>query len=246
MAMIDGEPSDPPHTIGEPFLDIDNIRWVKSSGAASFSVVIKSTSTDAETDHVSFSVDTFGQGWCAADQYLELDIDGEFSSNNWKVQLYSSNDRAGLYNVNDAENILPMAWKVSWTTLPFNYTDSDGPNANTLQIGENKNAAGDLLGLYDAGKVAIKGDDAKWWYPWFFVQKNADSSINSLVIKNLGCHTFENTNGSGITSEYFDTPISSYASDTYERKPKVFLACDTKKAKALEYTGSLVFNLSYE
>ena len=191
MAMIDGEPSDPPHTIGEPFLDIDNIRWVKSSGAASFSVVRKNVSNNEVTiDPISFSEDTFGQGWCAADQYLELDIDGEFSSNNWKVQLYSSNDRAGLYNVDDAENILPMAWKVSWTTLPFNYTDSDGPNANTLQIGENKNAAGDLLGLYDAGKVAIKGDDAKWWYPWFFVQKNADSSINSLVIKNLGCHTF--------------------------------------------------------
>ncbi|MBR3627381.1 MAG: hypothetical protein IKN42_00885 [Elusimicrobia bacterium] len=244
MAMIDGEPA---HTIGEPFLDIDNIRWVKSSGTASFSVVRKNISDNQETtDPVSFSEDTFGQGWRAADQYLEMDIDGEFTNNNWTVRIYSSNDIAGLYNSSDPDNVLPMAWKISWTTLPFNYTDDEGQNKNSFEIGENKNAAGELLGLYDAGKVSVKGDGAKWWYPWFFVQKNADSSVNSLVINNVGCHTFENTNSSVTTDEYFDTPVSSYATDTYERKPKLFLACDTKKAKSLKYEANLVLNLSYE
>ena len=232
-------------TVGDS-IDIDNIRWIKSSGAASFSVVRKNISDDqVTTDPVSFSVDTFGKGWRAADQYLEMDIDGEFSSNNWSVRFYSSNDIAGLYNALDAENVLPMAWKVSWTTLPYSYTDSEGPNANTLEIGENKTEAGDILGLYDAGKVEIKGDGAKWWYPWFFVQKNADTSAHSLVINNEGCHTFENTNGSGVTVESFDTPNTASA-NTYERKPKLFLSCDTKKAKALQYTASLVLSLIYE
>ncbi len=235
-------------TVGDS-IDIDNIRWVKNNAGASFSIVRKNTSDNSEvsdqTKPISFSEDYYGQGWVVADQYLEMDIDGEFSSNNWSVRFYSSNDIAGLYNALDAENVLPMAWKVSWTTLPYSYTDSEGPNANTLEIGENKTEAGDILGLYDAGKVEIKGDGAKWWYPWFFVQKNADTSAHSLVINNEGCHTFENTNGSGVTVESFDTPNTASA-NTYERKPKLFLSCDTKKAKALQYTASLVLSLSYE
>ena len=233
-------------------LDIDNIRWVQSGGTAGISFVTKNVSDDQETTgSISFTEDTFGQGWSVASQYIELDIDGEFSNNNWNVRVYSNNistTTAGLYNetVND---ILPMAWKISWTTLPFSYTDADGENANTLEIGENwqKNDQGKdyMAGLYDAGKVAIKGDDAKWWYPWFFVQKNADTTVHSLLINNKGCHTFESTGTSGVTEEYFDTPESAYAG-TYDRKPKLFLACNTKEAKAVKYTGSLVVNLSYE
>ena len=249
MMMIDGEPA---HTVGEAFLDIDNIRWVQSGGTAGISFVTKNVSDDQETTgSASFTEDTFGQGWSVASQYIELDIDGEFSNNNWNVRVYSNNistTTAGLYNetVND---ILPMAWKISWTTLPFSYTDAYGENANTLEIGENwqKNDQGKdyMAGLYDAGKVAIKGDDAKWWYPWFFVQKNADTTAHSLLINNKGCHTFESTGTSGVTEEYFDTPESAYAG-TYDRKPKLFLACNTKEAKAVKYTGSLVVNLSYE
>lgn len=231
------------------FIDIDNIRWVKSSGAASFSVVTKNISNDQETtDPISFSEDTFGQGWSVASQYVEMDIDGEFTGNNWAVRIYSSateEEKVGLYN-EDINDKLPMAWKMSWTTLPFNYTDDKGSNANTLEIGENKDGEGTLLGLYDAGKVEKVGDDAKWLYPWFFLQKKSDTSVNSLIINNKGCHTFENTNGSGITEESFDTPKGSYATDTYERKPKLFLTCNTKEAKAVQYTGSLIINLSVD
>ncbi len=232
------------------YIEFDNIRWIQGSTGTpeSFSVVTKNISNDeVTTDPISFSEDTFGQGWSVANQYVEMDIDGEFSGNNWTVRVYSSateEEKAGLYNetINDK---LPMAWKMSWTTLPFNYTDDEGSNANTLEIGENKDGEGTLLGLYDAGKVAIKGDGAKWWYPWFFLQKKSDTSVNSLIINKEGCHTFENTGTSGVTTEYFDTPESSYA-NTYERKPKLFFACNTKDAKAVQYTGSLIVNLSYE
>ena len=231
-------------------IEFDNIRWIQGSTGTpeSFSVVTKNISNnEVTTDPISFSADTFGQGWAVADQYVEMDIDGEFTSNNWVVRVFSSateEEKAGLYNetINDK---LPMAWKMSWTTLPFNYTDDEGSNANTLEIGENKDGEGTLLGLYDAGKVAIKGDGAKWWYPWFFLQKKSDTSVNSLIINKEGCHTFENTGTSGVTTEYFDTPVSSYA-NTYERKPKLFFACNTKEAKAVQYTGSLIVNLSYE
>lgn len=236
------------NVVQNDILDIDNIRWVQSGGTAGISFVTKNVSDDQETTgSISFAEDTFGQGWAVASQYIELDIDGEFSSNNWNVRVYSNNTStttAGLYN-DTIDDVLPMAWKISWTTLPFGYTDADGENANTLEIGENKNESGDILGLYDAGKVAIKGDGAKWWYPWFFVQKNGDTSAHSLVINNSGCHTFENTNGSGVTVESFDTPESACAG-TYERKPKLFLACNTREAKAVKYTGSVVINLSYE
>lgn len=231
------------------YIEFDNIRWIQGSSGTpeSFSVVTKNISDNqVTTDSISFSKGTFGQGWSVANQYVEMDIDGEFVSNNWAVRVFSSateEEKAGLYNetINDR---LPMAWKMSWTTLPFNYTDDEGSNANTLEIGENKQ--GDYIDLYDAGKVAIKGDGAKWWYPWFYVQKKSDTSANSLIINKEGCHTFRNTrSGQTEPDQYFDTPESSYA-NTYERKPKLFLACDTKKAKAVQYTGRLIVNLSYE
>lgn len=222
------------------FIDIDNIRWVKSSGAASFSVVTKNVSNDeVTTNPISFSADTFGQGWAVADQYVEMDIDGDFSGNNWKVRVFSSateEEKAGLYN-ETIDDKLPVAWKVSCSTLPYTYIDDQSrENINSLEIGENKNEAGDVLGLYDAGKVEKVGDYAKWWYPWFYIQKKSTIDDNSLVLNNIGCHTFENDN-----IAQFDT-----LANTHERKPKLFIACDTKSAKAVKYEASLIINLSYD
>ena len=226
------------------FIDIDNIRWVKSSGAANLSVVRKKVSDNTvvpdQSAPLSFSEDTFQTDWAVADQYLELDVDGDFSSNNWRINVYSSateDAKAGLYNETINEK-LPMAFKVSCSTLPYRYNDNDGANINTLKIGENKNESGDILGLYDAGKVELKGDDAKWWYPWFYIQKKSTIDDNSLVLNNIGCHTFEKDN-----IAQFDT-----LANTHERKPKLFIACDTKSAKAVKYEASLIINLnlSYE
>lgn len=233
-------------TVGNS-IDIDNIRWIKSSGAASLSVVRKKVSNNqVTTDPISFSEGTFGQGWKAADQYLEMDIDGEFSNNNWKIYVYSNNTStttAGLYNAT-IDDVLPMAWKVSCSTLPYTYIDDQSrENINSLEIGENWSPDGKTLyGLFDAGKVAKIGDDAKAWYPWFFMQTNGDTSMNSLVLNNEGCHTFVNTrSGQTEPDQYFDT-----LSNFYERTPKLFIACDTKNAKAVKYETSLIINLSYE
>ena len=241
------------------YIELDNIRWIKSSGAE-FSVVRKKVSDNSEvsdqTAPISFSEDTFGQGWVVADQYLELDVDGDFSSNNWKVRFYSNNTStttAGLYN-DTIDDVLPMAWKISCSTLPYVYTDYDAQsnpfqNKNTLQIGENKSEAGEFFGLYDAGKVEFLQDEGvKWLYPWFFVKANGDTSDASVIWQNIsgnpsqsGCHTFENTDAGGVVHEYYDA-----LTNFYERKPKLFLACDTRKAKAVKYTTSFVINLSYE
>lgn len=229
-------------------IDIDNIRWVKSSGAASISVVRKKVSDNStvsdQTAPLSFSESTFGQGWKVADQYLELDIDAELSSNNWEIRTYCNNTStttAGLYNETINE-ILPMAWKVSCSTLPYVYSDSEGENINTLEIGENWSQDKTVLyGLFDAGKVKKVGEGAKTWYPWFLMRSNGDTSIKSLILNTKGCHSFENTDGSGVTTQYFDA-----FSNFYERKPKLFIACDTKSAKAVVYTTSFVINLSYE
>ncbi len=235
-----------PMTLTEgDYIDIDNIRWVKNNAGATFSVIRKKVSDNTvvsdQTAPISFSEDSYGQGWTVADQYLELDIDGEMLNNNWTVRVFTNNDIAGLYNVNDTTDVLPTAWKASCTTLPYSYTDDKGANINTLQIGENKNQAGDLLGLYDAGKVALIGEDVKWLYPWFFVTTQNDTSAASLVFCNQGCHTFENTTSSGVTNQYYD-PFTNF----YDRSPKLFFACNTKLARAAKYTASFVVKLSYE
>ena len=84
------EPQGTTHTVGEEFLNIDNIRWVKNNAGATFSVKIKNTSDNSEvtdqTKPISFSEDYYGQGWVVADQYLEMDFDGEFTGNNWVIR----------------------------------------------------------------------------------------------------------------------------------------------------------------
>ncbi len=234
-------------------IDIDNIRWVKSSGAE-FSVVRKKVSDNSvvsdQTAPISFSEDTFGVGWVVADQYLEMDVDGDLSSNNWKVRAFTSNDIKGLYNIHDSSDVLPTAWRISCSTLPYTtYSSGAISDYNSLEIGENWSASGEVLyGLYDAGKVRVLGEGAKTWYPWFFVTANGDTSEASVIWQNVpgsplqsGCHTFENTDSGGVTTQYYDA-----LTDFYERKPKLFFACDTKKAKATKYTASFIINLSYE
>ncbi len=235
-------------------LDIDNIRWVKSSEAATFSVVRKKVSDNSvvsdQTAPIAFSEDTFGVGWVVADQYLEMDVDGDFNSNNWKVRAFTSNDIKGLYNIHDSSDVLPTAWRVSCSTLPYTtYSSGAISDYNSLEIGESWSANGEVLyGLYDAGKVRVLGEGAKTWYPWFFVKANGDTSEASVVWQNVsgnslqsGCHTFENTDSGGVTTQYYDS-----LRNFYERKPKLFFACDTKKAKATKYTASFIINLSYE
>ncbi|MBQ3943535.1 MAG: hypothetical protein II669_04375, partial [Elusimicrobia bacterium] len=198
--------------------------------------------------------DSFGKGWSVAEQYLEMDVDGEFQNNNWKIRVYTNNDINGLYNIDNENDVLPMAWKISCSTLPYVYTDYDAQgnpfqNKNTYEIGENKSEAGEFFGLYDAGKVEFLHDEGvKWLYPWFFVKANGDTSEYSVIWQNVsgnpsqsGCHTFENTDTGGVVHEYYDA-----LTNFYERKPKLFLACDTKKATAAKYTANLVLNLSYE
>ena len=238
-------------------IDLDNVRWVKSSGAE-FSVVRKKVSDNSvvsdQTAPISFSEDTLGQGWVVADQYIEMDVDGDFSNNNWTIRAYTSNEIEGLYNIHDSSDVLPTAWKVSCSTLPYVYTDYNDQgtpfqNKNTLQIGENKSESGEFFGLYDAGKVEFLHDEGvKWLYPWFFVKANGDTSDASVIWQNIsgnpsqsGCHTFENTSAGGATTQFYDA-----LTDFYERKPKLFFACDTRKAKATKYTASFVINLSYE
>ena len=241
---------------GGNVLEVDNIRWVKSGNPAEFSVTTKNVSNNSEVSEgtISFAADSFGKGWSVAEQYLEMDVDGEFQNNNWKIRVYTNNDINGLYNIDNENDVLPMAWKISCSTLPYVYTDYDAQgtpfqNKNTYEIGENKSEAGEFFGLYDAGKVEFLHDEGvKWLYPWFFVKANGDTSEYSVIWQNVsgnpsqsGCHTFENTDTGGVVHEYYDA-----LTNFYERKPKLFLACDTKKATAAKYTANLVLNLSYE
>jgi hypothetical protein len=68
-----------------------------------------------------------------------------------------------------------------------------------------------------------------------------DTHDESIIVKNspseVGCHVTVNTNA-GITKQYYD--------NLYEKNTKVYIACDTKSAKSVKYTVSLIVNLSYE
>lgn len=237
-------------------LDIDNIRWVKPEvSGVSFSVIMKNISDNKQVNtSLTFSPDAYGQSnhWPVTQQYLELDIDGEFSQNNWGVRLYSSSTTAGLYDENNPSKVLPMSWKVSCSTLPYVYVkdkQTDKKDKNTFEIGENWSEDGkDFYGYYDLGKYNYTGEIGdKWWFPWFAVKPLNDTTEDSLVWTNEGYHTFQHTEeGESTPVQSYDSPASSYCGVRAERKPKIYLACNIQNAEAVKYVGSLIIKLSYE
>ena len=236
---------------------IDNVYWKKGSfDRPVFSVVRKKVSDNTEVTEqtISFSADVFEEkGWAVADQYFEIDIDGEMSNPNWTIRLFTNNTKAGLYNEGINE-VLPTAWRAFNYSLPYNYIDDQSKeNIRTLVIGENwqKDSQGKdyIDGLYDKGQYDFleehgrhaDAEGVKWWYPWFYMAPKDDTHDESIIVKNspseVGCHVTVNTNA-GITKQYYD--------NLYEKNTKVYIACDTKSAKSVKYTVSLIVNLSYE
>lgn len=246
--------------LGGTFL-IDKVYYLKgNTTSADFSIKVKNVDGNTETDKskpITFSSDKFRTGWAVANQYLEMDIDGEMEKNNWTIRVYTNdNSKKGIYS---GDSVLDMAWRLTAVALPYEYKDYikkgetviEIQSKNTLEIEENWSDNGkDLYGLYDKGKVDFLndkypnedyGEGAKWTYPWFFMQTKGDTSEDSSVWNNEGYHCNVNTDDKGKTNQNYES-LANY----YERKPKLYLALNTKEAYSLKYTGQIVISLDYE
>ena len=73
------------------------------------------------------------------------------------------------------------------------------------------------------------------------MQTKGDTSEDSSVWNNEGYHCNVNTDDKGKTNQNYES-LANY----YERKPKLYLALNTKEAYSLKYTGQIVISLDYE
>lgn len=221
------------YVVGESIC-FDHIRWIKP-GDGSFTATVKNISDNqvATEDKITYAQSCFRQSWIAAEQYLELDLDREESSN-WYVRIYLNNGKAsrkGLYWVDEDndenEIVLPMAWRVSPNLLPNSAGD-------TLQIAEVYHVEADVGRLYDYGK---HGSTDPWWYPWIFAIDKKETLNDSTKVWDIrGIHTYA-----------YDNEAWNSAANLLERKPKIYFAADCSKALGgLIYRANIVTELVYE
>ncbi|MCL2145079.1 MAG: hypothetical protein FWH43_06285 [Endomicrobia bacterium] len=153
-------------------LDIDGIVW-KMPGSGTFSVNIYNISDNSPASQVTWDPALIGQGWQAAQQYFELDLDS-MPDDNWAIQIYTHNTNAsanpqftgsmtssmasGMVDSSDTTKMLPMCWRVTDKLLPYAGTGIGDDYDKTLVIGANSG------GMYDAGS-----DDpgTAGYYCWF-------------------------------------------------------------------------------
>ncbi len=207
---------------------IDNVYWTKApSVERSFNVTVKNISNNQTVSSVTWNQSCFRQGWIAADQYVELDLDWE-GTNDWYVQILLDNGKAtrnGLYYVadNNSEFILQMAWRVSRDLLP-------NGSGDTLQI--TKSGAPNYS-LYDSGKH----NSDPWWYPWiYFKEKKETFELEYTTVWNIkGCHTYAGANAG------WDS-----LNDFYDKKPKIYFAADCENSWNFIYAANIVIILNYE
>lgn len=207
---------------------IDNVYWTKAPDVTrSFNVIVKNISNNQTVSSVTWNQSCFRQGWVAADQYVELDLDWE-GTNDWYVQILLDNGKAtrnGLYYVadNNSEFVLQMAWRVSRDLLP-------NGSGDTLQI--TKSGAPNYS-LYDSGKH----NSDPWWYPWvYFKEKKENFDLEYTTVWDIrGCHTYAGANAGWDSLNGF-----------YDKKPKIYFAADCENSWDFIYAANIVITLNYE
>ena len=220
-------------------LEIDYIRWVKPNSSGTFDVKVKKVSDNStvSTSNITWAASNFQTDWKVAEQYLEIDYDDD-SKKNWNVKLFVNNgssDRNGLYAIKGGrEFVLPMCWRASEKTLPYN----DNNGAHTTQIAEGYNTSGKYYYLYDSGSSSTD------YSPWLYMQDlkalktDKDKDYSTVMdYKTGGYHAYSGTYGSGSGS-------NGYYSGS---KVSLYLGANCKNAVGgLRYTGNICVVFEYE
>jgi hypothetical protein len=123
---------------------IDNVRYVDATtGSPSFKLSIKNRSDNSDALQINWPTVNLPAGWLMADQYLNLEVDGNALA--WGVQIYTDNtaaeatprftgvpsqtDPSGLVDSLTPTQRLPMAWTIHSDTVTFP-AQAANPNVN--------------------------------------------------------------------------------------------------------------------
>lgn len=210
-------------------IDIDNVRWVKSSGA-SFNATLKNIDGDTSASQITWSQDVFRTSWKAANQYINIDLDTDVGQT-WSMRIYTDNkasDKAGLVATEGGETIvLPMCWRINKEKIP----SSDA----TLVIGEDIYTEGEETKgrLYDAGVAEPVVTYNTWFYFIDSVDKNksSDNIDYTTAWSQKGFHAAAGPNYWGMEGEIF---------------PKIYLGANFENAFNGNYTSKIILELAYD
>lgn len=233
-------------------IDVDNIRWVKST-AGSFSADLKNIGTDTSATTITWSESVFRNGWKVANQYIDFDLDLDLPLN-WNIRIYTDNgsgDKAGLVATSNGRTfVLPMAWRVDKKAIPYD----DGYDAQghqlkaTFDIAEQIYQVGDEYKgrLYDNGVANPNPEYNPWFYFVDSVDKDkvvpADNVDNVDYTTVWNCKGFHSAAGG---NNYWG--MSDMNSNGKVIAPKLYFAAGFNSAAGgVTYVGNILIELKYE
>ena len=219
-------------TVGH-YIDIDNVRWVKP-GQGSFSIDLKNIGDDSASTTITWDQSVFRQGWKAANQYVQFDIDDELPTaylKTWKIKIYTVGGTATNNGLRPYRNgvldtgspNLPLCWRMIDVPL---VTAPSATEHTTIIDGYYDSSYG--LHLYDAGKA---GGVPDWWC-WLLVKDQTDDLTDdySTIWDWRGWHAAENgMDGSG------NAPFYNGAKDS----PRLYFGADFTNASDFTYKANI-------
>ncbi len=230
-------------------IDIDNVRWVKP-GMGTFNATLKNISDNGNAAKITWDAQTvFKQRWKAADQYVELDLDMD-TSTNWSLKIYTNNgaaDKKGLVDTSSGTSVLPMCWRIVKRKMPYDYYDWGGTRQQaTFNIGEDLyEENGEIKGrLYDAGVANPEPTYNTWFYFLDYSDKNNFTTDEQDYVTCWKLKGFHSAAGPDNYWGMYDGADDTVT--TEGRYPKIYFGADFEKAADLTYSAQIRLELTYE
>lgn len=232
------------------YMDIDNIRWVRSA-AGSFSADLKNISNNSSATNITWNASVFRSGWKVANQYINFDLDLDVLLN-WSIRIYTNNgssDKAGLVATKNGKTyFVPMCWRVDKKVIPYD----DGYDAQghqlkaTFNIAEQIYQVGDKYKgrLYDNGVANPNPEYNPWFY--FVDSVDKDKVVPAENIDNVDYTTVWSQKGfHAAPGAYWG--MSDISANGGTIAPKLYFGAGFDNAAGgLRYEGNIVVALEYE
>ncbi|MFA7674818.1 MAG: hypothetical protein WCY38_02000 [Endomicrobiia bacterium] len=218
--------------------DLDSI-VLKRATPGSFDATVKNISDNIANTTITWNQSSFGSGWVASEQYIELNLD-ILESDAWSVKIYtvggSSVTTNGLFATTDSSKVLPVCWRVNDVILPAEVIEGTRTIKKSMTIAESayKGEDGDKCYLYDGEDQTSDPGIAGFWC-WFHLTDVLDTTAGdyAVVWDKRGFHGAENAGSFyGMSGEIY---------------PRIYLGANfTSALYGLTYRANIAIELSYE
>ena len=217
---------------------VDNI-VLRTTTSADFSITLKNVETmqnipSNPNGNIIWKTNVFHQGWQAACQYIELDMDKYSCA--WNVKIYTNNGASGRGGMwaqgTEKEYVVPMCWRAYNGELKNELGKESYIIAQSTAAHHN---------LYDSG--LSQGVD-EGYYTWFYMKDIADvdltkpGDVDYITVwdSTLGYHGEVNAVGKGY-----------YEFGSINKKPRIYFGGGFDEAAGgITYVGNVVIEYNIE